>query len=263
VTAPGEHVELDGIAVEYELVGNGEPVVLPHARPFVTWYEPLAALLGDHAVLRYRRAAPDDPAFGIADDAALCARLLDRLGMVRPHVVGHSYGALVALELARQGSVELRSLALLEPTSIGLVPPDEAADRAAPLLGAAETDGPEVAMDLFLRAVCGPDGPDVLDRLLPGARVDAAAHADRFFGVELPGAVRWSFAAADAAGIGVPVLHASGADSAARFAAGAELVQEWFPDAQHHVLPGTGHFMMVQVPEAAAELLERFWRSAP
>ena len=61
----------------------------------------------------------------------------------------------------------------------------------------------------------------------------------------------------------MPVLHASGADSAARFAAGAELVQEWFPDAQHHVLPGTGHFMMVQVPEAAAELLERFWRSAP
>jgi hypothetical protein len=26
-------VEFDGIRVEYELLGDGEPVVLPHARP--------------------------------------------------------------------------------------------------------------------------------------------------------------------------------------------------------------------------------------
>ena len=40
-----ENVELDGVRVEYELLGDSDPVVLPPARPFVRWYEPLAAAL--------------------------------------------------------------------------------------------------------------------------------------------------------------------------------------------------------------------------
>lgn len=252
-------VELDGVEVEYELTGDGEPVLLPHARPFVTWYLPLVGELRGNAVLRYRRAAPDGRSWGVDDDADLCAGLLDHLGVGPVHVVGHSYGGLVALALARAHPAALRSLALVEPATIGLMAPDEAATRAAPLLTAAETDGPEVAMDLFLRAVCGTDGPEVLDGLVPGAWTDAAAHAGGFFAVELPAAVRWSFAASDARRVGVPVLHLRGGDSAARFAAGAELVEEWFPSARHDALPGATHFMMAQSPAAAADLLERFW----
>ena len=75
-------------------------MVLPHARPFVSWYGPLAGVL-DRAVLRYRRSAPRDRPWSVVDDAELCARLLARLGVERPDVVGHSYGGLVALELAR------------------------------------------------------------------------------------------------------------------------------------------------------------------
>jgi hypothetical protein len=47
-----ERVELDGVQVEYELLGDREPVVLPHSRPFVSWYirdagcpRPLTALV--------------------------------------------------------------------------------------------------------------------------------------------------------------------------------------------------------------------------
>lgn len=270
-----ERVELDGVVVEYELTGSrvpplpggsGSPVVLPHARPFVLWYQPLVERLGDHAVLWYRREPPLDPApggrirpFGVDDDAGVCARLLAHLGLGPAHVVGHSYGGLVALALARAHPSAVRSLALLEPATIGLVPPDEAARRAAPLLGAAAADGPEAAMDLFLRAVCGPDAPEVLDRLVPGAYADAVAHAAGFFGVELPAAVRWSFAASDAERVDAPVLHLRGADSPARFAEGAALLEAWFPAAAHHVLPGTTHFLMAQTPDPTADLLQRFW----
>ncbi len=116
-----EGVELDGVQVEYELLGDGEPVVLPHALPFVSWYTPLAQAM-DRAVLRYRRSVPAGRSWRVEDDGVLCAQLLTRLGIERPDLVGHSYGGLVALELARDHGVEPRSVALLEPAMIGCSP---------------------------------------------------------------------------------------------------------------------------------------------
>jgi pimeloyl-ACP methyl ester carboxylesterase len=264
VTDPSHHdgamrrVKIDGVLVEYELTGVGEPVVLPHARPFVLWYRPLVDHLQDATVLRYRREAPG-PLWGVDDDARLCARLLAEVGLRRPHVVGHSYGGLVALELARQGAVDLRSLALLEPATVGLFAPEEAAARTSRLIDMAASEGTAAAMDQFLRSICGPDGPEVLDGHVPGALEDAVAHAPGFFGVELPAAVRWSFGASDVTGIDVPVLHARGAASPPRFAEGAAIVESWFPTAEHHVLPGVTHLMMAQAPGLTAELLGAFW----
>jgi pimeloyl-ACP methyl ester carboxylesterase len=254
------HVEIDGVRVDYTLTGVGEPVVLPHARPFVLWYAPLVDALADKAVLRYRREAPG-PTWCVEDDARLCARLLASLGLGRPHVVGHSYGGLVALELARQAVVDVRSLALLEPATVGLTPPDEAGPRMAPLIELADAEGAASAMAGFLRSICGVDGPERLDALVPGALEDAVAHAPGFFGVELPAAVRWSFTASDVTGITAPVLHLRGGVSAPRFAEGAAIVESWFPAAEHRVLPGVGHLLMAQDPEATAELLHTFWRA--
>jgi pimeloyl-ACP methyl ester carboxylesterase len=254
-----QRVELDGVRVEYELTGEGEPVVLPHARPFVMLHLPLAAELRDMSVLRYRREAP--VGWRIEDDARLCARLLDDLGIRRVHVVGHSYGGLVALELARQGAADLRSLALLEPATVGLLPPDEAAARTAPLMEMARMEGAGTAMDRFLRAITCPDGPEELDELVPGALTDALSHAAGFFAVELPAAARWVFAPSDATEIGLSVLHLRGGASVPRFAESAALVESWFPAAEHRMLDGVDHLMMARAPEATAALLGRFWES--
>jgi pimeloyl-ACP methyl ester carboxylesterase len=255
-----QRVELDGVQVEYELTGEGPPVVLTHARPFVMWYHPLAAELQGVTVLRYRREA-DAAGWSVEDDARLCTRLLAHLDIEQVHVVGHSYGGLVALELARQGQPGLRSIALLEPATVGLLPPDEAASARAPLLELARSAGTATAMDRFLRAVCGADGPEVLDALVPGALTDALAHAPGFFAAELPAAVRWSFAPSDALTVDVPVLHLRGSRSAPRFAESAALLEDWFPAADHRMLD-VSHFLMAQAPEATAELLDRFWRTA-
>ena len=256
-----QRVELDGVEVEYQLTGAGEPVVLPHARPFVMWYQPLTAVLRKReTVLRYRREATAT-GWSVEDDARLCVALLAHLGLGQVHVVGHSYGGLVALELARQGGAGLRSIALLEPATVGLLPPDEAAAQRAPILELARSEGTATAMDRFLRAVCGADGPEVLDALVPGALTDALAHSAGFFAAELPAAVRWSFTASDARTVDVPVLHLRGNRSAPRFAESAALLEDWFPAADHRVLD-VSHFLMAQAPEATAELLDRFWRTA-
>ena len=176
-------------------------------------------------------------------------------------MVGHSYGGLVALRFARRGGAGLQSIALLEPATVGLLPPDEAAAQRAPILELARTAGTATAMDRFLRAVCGADGPEVLDALVPGALTDALAHSAGYFAAELPAAVRWSFAATDARTVDVPVLHLRGNRSAPPLAGSAALLEDSEPAADHRVLD-VSHFLMAQAPEATAELLDRFWRTA-
>ena len=254
-----EHIELDGVLVEYALLGDGEPVVLPHARPFVSWYAPLAGVL-DRAVLRYRRSVPPGRSWRVEDDAALCARLLARLGVERPDVVGHSYGGLVALELARDHGVDLRSVALLEPATIGLLPADEAATRRGGLLRAAQSDG-TAAMGTFLQVVCGEDAAAKLDRLVPGAVDEAMAHADAFFAGEFPAAIRWSFAPGDARA-DLPVLVVRGTASAPRSVEAVEIVRSWFPGSATQVLDGASHLLVAEEPTAIAARLTEFWSTA-
>ena len=73
--------------------------------------------------------------------------------------------------------------------------------------------------------------------------------------------VRRSFAPGDACTVDVPVLHVRGNRSAPRFAESAVLLEAWFPAADHRMLD-VSHFLMAQAPEATAELLDRFWRTA-
>jgi pimeloyl-ACP methyl ester carboxylesterase len=253
-------VELDGVTVDYEVIGTGEQVAFVHARPFECWYSPLVERLSSYSVLRYRRTLPNDgSSFGIDDDAELCARLMRHVGFDHAHLVGHSYGGLVALALASGNATSLRSVALLEPASSGLLAPAEATAGVAPLVEASRSQGADVAMDLFLRAVCGDDYRDLLDRLVPGAFAEAIEHADQFFRVELAAVAAWSFGPDDAGRIARPVLNVVGEASAPRFVHGSELIREWLPDSIQYVLPGTGHLMMAQNPRAMAERLQQFW----
>ncbi len=101
------HVELDGVEVDYEVDGTGDQVAVLHARPFVSWYSPLVERMSSYSVLRYRRTPPSNrPGFGIDDDAEFCARLLSHVGFDHAHLVGHSYGGLVALALACRDDVQ-------------------------------------------------------------------------------------------------------------------------------------------------------------
>ena len=255
-----ERVELDGFEAEFEIHGSGDPAVLIQAPPFVAWYRPLLAHLPGWAVLWYRRH--DVMGSDVADDARLCARLLAHVRFARPHVVGHSYGGIVALELARQRSVDMRSLALLEPAPAGLSAPATAAVQMAPLLRMARDSGAVTAMEHFLRGACGGLELEGLEQLVHGALRDASMHAERFFERELPAAIRWSFTPADARLLNCPILNLRGARSGARFQEASAAIQSWFPSAERDVLDGACHLLMAQRPEAAARCLERFWDRA-
>ena len=91
------------VKLEYELGGTGEPVALIHLSLYADSFAPLMdqPALAGYRLLRYHRRgyAGSSRTVGpvtISDQAADLAGLLDDLGIRRAHVVGHSYGGLIA-----------------------------------------------------------------------------------------------------------------------------------------------------------------------
>src|SRR3954447_22808804 len=100
------NARVNGVNIEYEVTGAGEPVLLI-APVIADGFDPLVSesALGDYELIRYHKRgwlgsthAPGP--VSIEDHAADAAALLGHLGIARAHVVGHSSGACVAAQLA-------------------------------------------------------------------------------------------------------------------------------------------------------------------
>jgi pimeloyl-ACP methyl ester carboxylesterase len=263
-----DRFHFDDVELIYQARDGNERVVFVHAAPFVSWYDPLVARLAPFATLTYRRRLrkPDDGAFRpltVAEDAAICARLLDHVGWSRAHVVGHSYGALVALQMATDTPSRVHSVALLEPATRGISSSAHVVETLQPVIAAYRAGDVAGAVDGFLRLVCGHDYRAALERMVPQALDEAVAEADQFFQAEMPAVQQWSFGPSEAEQLTQPVLNALGTESVRRFVEGAELVQSWFPHAERLSVPGAGHLLMVQNPAAVADVLREFFSRHP
>jgi pimeloyl-ACP methyl ester carboxylesterase len=267
-TAPAgrlERAHVDGVDLEYEVRGTGEPVVLIHAGLLADWFAPLLdqpAIARSFRTLSYHRpgyagspgiAGPLD----IARQAALCHGLMRHVGIERAHIVGHSSSAAMALQLALDAPGAVRSVTLLE-TALLIVPSGPYAAEAMGLYRAGKRAD---ALDAWMRGVCGPDYRSVLDRTIPAAFDQALADLDTFFEQELPALRGWSFDAEAAARVTQPALVVLGATSgevSPVFAARHELLMAWLPNAEPFVLPGANHLLHAQNPSEMAGALVDF-----
>jgi pimeloyl-ACP methyl ester carboxylesterase len=120
----GRFVDVQGVRLHYVERGQGQPVVLLHGNGMMTRDFALSGLV-DLAAERHRVIVFDRPGFGHSTrprrgrvwtpraQAALLHEAFERLGIERPIVVGHSWGTLVALELALDYPADVQSLVLL------------------------------------------------------------------------------------------------------------------------------------------------------
>jgi pimeloyl-ACP methyl ester carboxylesterase len=250
--------------VQYDVHGVGEPIILLHANPFVDWYLPLIERMPNYSIVRYTRRSASNAPLSVARDAATCARLAEHLGWRRAHIVGHSAGALAALQLAVDSPALVRTLSLLEPavtSPASDTPPVAGADPFAPILRAFTAGDHHSAIELFLVLVGGDQARAALDNAVPEAFQHAVDACDYFFRVEMPANMQYSFTAELAARINTPVLNVVGACTKPGFVSGADTVQSWFPHAERFTLPQATHLLMVEQPDAMATELDRFFNS--
>lgn len=245
------YLETEGLRLHYETYGEeGTPVVLLHGG--VLTIDLAFAELAPELARRHRVVALDQQAHGRSTDTDREIRpdtlardvlaLLDHLGIGRAHVLGHSMGGAVAMELAVQHADRLLSVV---PLSVTVRPEGMHADFSSPEAMSVSTRMPTAEDFAAMQAAyerLSPT-PDGFGGLM--AKMQAGQHFTRGWSDE------------QLAGITSPVLLVVG-DHDFTTVEHAGLMLELVPGAALAVLPGTTHMQVTHRVDLLAPLLADF-----
>ena len=267
-----ERVALEAVEIEYEVVGTGEPALLIHGSVLSDGGKPLMsapALADRYQLIRYHRRGyagsthPVEPV-GIGEQASDAAGLLRALGIDAAHVIGHSYGGLVALQLALDAPELVHSLVLEEPALMNVPAAAASVGDLMPLFEAYAAGDKAAAIGGFLEWSSGrEDYEDVLDATLPGALAEAVKDADTLFEVEMPAIPEWQMGREQASAVTHAALYVLGSRSLPMFAEGCSDLQAWLPNLKVAVAEGVGHFLHIEDADAVAAPIAAFLAAHP
>jgi pimeloyl-ACP methyl ester carboxylesterase len=258
---PGaQHLVVNGLRTCVQVRGDGPPLLLLMGiwGELSAWDPLLAHLSG------FRTIAFDAPGVGgtelpgfplsLPGLARFAAGVLDAVGVRRAHVLGVSFGGLVAQQLTAQSVERVDRLVLASTASSGLFIPGQPSTMLrllAPwdlLAGGSARDvgalfGGRVRRDPGLVTGIGLRWPDSLP-----------AYLHRLSGLTgwpgLPWAVRR------------PALVLTGDDDPIVPAANSRILAAVLPDARLHVVRGGGHLMLFDSPAEVAPAIAGFLREA-
>ncbi|MBX0285519.1 alpha/beta hydrolase [Halomicroarcula sp. F28] len=239
----------DGTSIAYEDHGDGHPLVLLHGGSATRHaWEPLRRALGPEFRFvvpdrRGRGDSGDAAAYSLAREVADLRAVLDDIdGDVS--VFGHSYGAVVALETARETDID--RLVLYEPpVPVGDRDTDDLTGRLREHCVAGDRVG---AMKLFYREEVGipdperlPVWPDGIDFALADTVLREQAALDAY---ELP----------EAPDIDSPVALLTGEQSAPHLRGAAQELETRLPESRL-VEVDAGHVGIQSAPDSVAAAL--------
>lgn len=265
-SVPGTTVSRDGTTIAYQRIGAGPPLVVVDgafcSREMGTGKQIAPALADRFTVYIYDRRGR-----GESGDTAPYAtdREIEDLNAVigatggTPDVFGHSSGATLALEAARQG-LPIRRLALYEAPMVVDDSRPPVGDRFGERVRALVDSGRRgAAVKLFMTE--GVRVPKVMTAVMPlmpaWGKIKAVAHTapydiafveDYLHGRPLPDG-RWD-------GVGIPVLVIAGGKSPAWMRNAMRDLSEAIPGATLRTLPGQTHMMK---PKVTAPVLAEFF----
>jgi pimeloyl-ACP methyl ester carboxylesterase len=251
--APDQSFSRGGVAINYRVIGAGEPVLLVHGYGdnLMMW----SGFLADSLARDYRVVAIDTRAFGksgkpagaehygvaMVDDLVA---LLDHERVAQAHVVGYSMGAILTAQLALTHPERVRTATM----AAGLFPKDSAAMHAfgAPWIA-------DIANGRRLTNFVTYIVPGIPDSIARGYSDQLFAESDSaaLLGV-MEGLPRLSVDWAQVAASGVPAVAIVGVDDPLR-PYSAALASKW-PGARHVELPATDHLTVFSSPVLLAEV---------
>ena len=261
-----ERLKVNETVIEYLVQGNGEPVLLIPPSVIIDGLgRPLLAepeLASRYQLIHYHRRGYAGSTLGperltTARQASDAAALLKHLEVKAAHVAGHSFGSLIALQLAVDAPDLVHSLALLEPP-LRMVPSGKASfEKFLPIMNAYRSGNMRKAVESFGDAVFGPNWQAVVEQAIPGSIEQAVKDLDTFIR-ELSVIQEWQFGPTEAAAIRQPVLSVMGVRSNAFMKEGRELVHSWFPQTEDFDAQST-HLLQMQDPKGVAHALAEFF----
>ena len=255
--------DIDAGALFYADHGSGDPpLVFVHglACAHEDWRHQLGYFSPSHRVVSldlrgHGRSAGCSSGFDIVSFGADVAALITALKLPPALLVGHSMGCRVVLECARVAPQRVAGLVLIDGSRFAATSAD-AARRAT--LNSMQASGYEALFErLFTQMFTAASDPQTRD-----ATLARAGRLARNVGLELvPQMAAWDAGVAEralrSAKVPVTVLQSTHLDEnrervslqAGENSPWLELVQELVPQAEIHIIPGVGHFTMIEAAE--------------
>ena len=263
--SPGKLGVANGTA--FHVYGKGQPLVLIHGVGMsqAVWAPQMAAFADRYQVVVYDMLGHGDSRLpaeqaSLGDYAAQLLDLLDVLDIPAAHVVGHSMGALVALEFALNHPERTRSVTALNAVYC------RSPEQSAAVMQRAETladIGNDVTVEATLeRWFDAPTPPHLLSTamLVRGLlkSVDPVGYARTYR----------LFASSDRAHVDrlptltVPALFMTGELDPNSSPAMSQAMAAATPQARLEILPGERHMMSLTAPEIVNQRLRAFLEAA-
>ena len=258
-------IETNGVILEYIEKGQGNPVVFVHGSlndlrswslqmgPFSKQYRAIAYSRRYH----YPNAGPGDSSdYSVNLHAEDLASLIRGLRLQRPHIVGSSYGAYVALILATKNPELVRSLIIGEPPILPwLEGTQEGVHLLAtflmnvwePLKRSFQIGNMEEGARTFINGVLG---QGTFDKLPTSVRAAMMDNAQELKAETLSPGIFSTFSCDDAKKIKVPTLILTGELSPPIFRPIIRELRRCIPEAECSIIPKSSHAMHAGNPEA-------------
>lgn len=257
-----EHAEISGLTIAFRRAGHGPPLMLLHGAVCDSrvWRTQIETLADEFTVIAWDApgcgGSSDPPdSYRLPEYADCLAMLIDVLGLQRPHVLGHSFGGALALELYRRHPTLPRSLVLAGGYAgwAGSLPADEVHARLQLALRLADELPKPITPDSL---------PGLFATQLPAEQMEDLAAV--MFEVRPAGTRVMGHALAEGdlrdvlAQIAVPTLLLYGdADQRAPRTVWEPLHAE-IPASTLVLLPGIGHELALEAPSAFNAEVRRF-----
>lgn len=260
-------VKCAGRAVSYTESGEGPPIVLlpPGASSASAWKRVVEAIGSNYRIIAvnpagYGETEPVDgpTALTVDDEAAAVFAIISGIPD-KVHLVGHSYGGVIALQAALSEPERFRSLTLLEPATYAILAEAGAPDLAKTVeavnfafIHDVRAGNRETALADYIDFYNGKSGAwaamgekaqgkllAVADNVVAGL---SASHSNRF-------------TLADYAAITLPTRIASGAQTDPIHAFLAEAIANSISKASHQIMPNAGHMLSLTHPTETAGII--------
>ena len=260
--------------IEYTDRGEGEPIFLVHAGVFADWFLPLSDSreLSGFRVIRVRRAGYGSHSpkghLTLADHARHVRLLAAHLNISRLHYVGHSSSCQIGLELTLAAPALVKSLVLIEPAAGGgfAVPAvEKLAIDPRPGMTAAAAGNFAPAFEAFLKGVAGENIREIIQAKLGKDGYERAIQESGFFfRDEMPAVLESKFGPGEGKRVTQPVLNIQGGAQPTHTVELARQITErtetLLPQTETVVIPGGGHALPLQAPDALGRAIAKFVR---
>lgn len=267
-------MRVNGVELFCELKGAGEPLVLVHG----SWgdhhnWDPVVGLLSESfKVVVYDRrghSQSERPAGqgSVYDDADDLAALIQVLGLGSAHVVGNSFGSIVALNAAIRHPEVFATLVVHEPPLLGMLAGtgfepvlEEVNRRVGAVIDLLEAGEDEAGAKRFVETVAWRPGAWE-DELTPEVRAVFTGNAPTF--LDEAHDADWQRIDLDRLGrFDRPALMTKGTVSPPFFGAIVDTIGSALPHIELETMEGADHSPHQSMPEQYVDVVRRFLEAA-